>query len=212
MMARFWWAALCVTVSAIIAFLVTQQTLKKRDALALSTVKVLVGDGHGSGVHTGNRYIITAAHVVGQEKTVKVKTSRGEESTADVLWINKAHDIALLRAHTLPGVNASRIDCAAVGVGQHIEAIGNPGPLEFIHAFGRVSSAVEQRGPWAQAYIVSMTVAGGMSGGPAFDSQGRIVGIVVGVALTQIGWGPSALAFAYVVPSKSVCNLTMRNA
>lgn len=211
-MARFWWAALCVTVSAIIAFLAVLQTLKKRDALALSTVKVLVGEGHGSGVHTGNRYIITAAHVVGQAETVKVKTSRGDEAEADVLWINKAHDIALLRARSLPSVSVSRIDCASIGVGQHIEAVGNPGPLEFIHAFGRVSSGIEKRGPWAQAYIVSMTVAGGMSGGPAFDAHGKVVGIVVGVALTQIGFMPSALAFAYVVPSKTVCNLIMRNA
>ncbi len=211
-MARFWWAALCVTVSAIVIFLFIHTASKKRTTLALSTVKVLVGEGHGSAVHVGNRYLVSAAHVVGQEQTVKIKTSRGEEVTADVLWINKAHDLALLRAHTLPGVNVSRIDCAAVEVGQHIEAVGNPGPLEFITAFGRVSSGVEKRGPWAQAYIVSMTVAGGMSGGPAFDAQGKVVGIIVGVALTQIGFMPSALAFAYVVPSRAVCSMLARNA
>jgi S1-C subfamily serine protease len=211
-MARFWCAALCVTVSAIFIFLVIYTAPKKRDALALSTVKVLAGEGHGSGVHTGNRYIITAAHVVEQAETVKVKAQHGGESIADVLWVNKAHDIALLRARELTGVGVSRLDCGPVDVGQHIEAIGNPGSLEFIHAFGRVSSGVEKRGPWAQAYIVSMTVAGGMSGGPAMDAQGRVVGIVVGVALTYVGWGPSALAFAYVVPSKAICNLTMRNA
>jgi S1-C subfamily serine protease len=210
-MARFGWIALCVIISAILAFLVTFQASKKRDAFALSTVKVLAGEGHGSGVHTGNRFIITAAHVVGKKETVTVKATHGGESTADVLWTNKHYDIALLRARDLTGVGVSRLDCdGTLEVGQTIEAIGNPGPLEFIHTFGRVASGVEKRGPWAEAYIASMTVAGGMSGGPVIDARGYVVGIVVGIALTQIGGSASALSLSYIVPSETVCSLLMR--
>ena len=212
-MARFGWVALCLLISAILAFLVVLQTDKKRDNLSLSTLKVLAGGVHGSGVHTGNRYIITAAHVVGREKTVTVKAQHGGESTADVLWTNKAHDIALIRARDLTGVSVSRFDCGTdLQVGQHISAVGNPGPLEFVTSYGRVAAGVGSREPWAEAYIASMTVAGGMSGGPVFNERGDIVGIVVGVALTQIGWSPSAISLSYIVPSKSVCHLTMRNA
>jgi S1-C subfamily serine protease len=211
-MARFGWAALCVTVSAIIAFLVVVQASKKRDALALSTVKVLVGEGHGSGVHTGNRYIVTAAHVVGQAATVKVKTSRGGEVNADVLWVNKAHDIALLRAQSLPDVDVSRLACGNPSVGQSVSAVGNPGPLEFITAYGRVSSLLKHGNPWADFYIVSMAIAPGMSGGPVFNEQGQVIGLVVGVAMMSIGWAGAPIGFGYVTPSSSICRMLARNA
>jgi S1-C subfamily serine protease len=204
--------ALCLVLSAIIAFLAYYQAPKKRDAFAISTVKVLAGEGHGSGVHTGNRYIITAAHVVGSLKTVRVKAKHGGESEADVLWVNKAHDIALLRARELQGVAVSQIECGVPAIGQHIEAVGAPGPLEFIHAFGRVASDVQSNPHWASYFVAAMVVGPGMSGGPVFDARGKVVGIVVGVALTQLGWTASALALAYVVPSQTVCNLTMRSA
>jgi S1-C subfamily serine protease len=211
-MARIGSVVLCLTLSAIIAFLVTWQAPKKRDAFALSTVKVFPAEGHGSGVHLGNRYIATAAHVVGAAKVVKVKAKHGGESEAEVLWVNKAHDIALLRARDLTGVAVSQIECGVPEVGQHIEAVGNPGPLEFIHAFGQVSSGVQGNSHWASYFIAAMVVGPGMSGGPVFDARGKVVGIVVGVALTQIGWGASALSLAYVVPSQTICNLTMRSA
>jgi S1-C subfamily serine protease len=211
-MARIGSILLCVTLSAIIAFLVACQAPKKRDAFAISTVKVLPAEGHGSGVHVGNRYIVTAAHVVGTAKTVKVKAKHGGESEADVLWINKAHDIALLRARELQGVAVSQIECGVPSIGQHIQGIGAPGPLEFIHAFGQVSSGVQSNSLWASYYIAAMAIGPGMSGGPVFDARGKVVGIMVGVALTQLGWTPSALSFAYVVPSQTVCNLTMRSA
>jgi S1-C subfamily serine protease len=209
-MARFGWIALCVIISAILAFLVTFQASKKRDAFALSTVKVLAGEGHGSGVHTGNRFIITAAHVVGKKETVTVKATHGGETIADVLWANHTYDIALLRARDLTGVAVSRLDCGSIAIGQPIKAIGNPGPLEFIHAYGRVSSDIKKNDRWAEFYIASMPVGPGMSGGPVIDARGNVVGVVVGVALTQIGWGASALALTYIVPSATVCSLTMR--
>ena len=211
-MARFGSILLCVTLSAIIAFLVACQAPKKRDAFAISTVKVLPAEGHGSGVHVGNRYIITAAHVVGAAATVKVKAKHGGESEADVLWINKAHDIALLRARELQGVAVSQIDCSVPAIGQHIQGVGAPGPLEFIHAFGQVSSGVQSNRLWASYFIAAMAIGPGMSGGPVFDARGKVVGIMVGVALTQLGWTPSALSFAYVVPSSTLCTLVMRSA
>lgn len=211
-MARFWWAALCVTVSLAIAAFLTLQTAKKRDRLALSTVKVLVGEGHGSGVHTGNRYIITAAHVVGSQKTVKVKTSQNTVVDADVLWTNEKHDIALLRAKELPGVDASRIACESPQIGQPIIAVGNPGPLEFITAFGTVSSGIRKGDRWSDYYIISMPVAGGMSGGPVIDQHGKVIGLVVGVAIMQVGFGGGPVAFGYVTPGAAICKLLARNA
>lgn len=212
-MARIGWAALCVTVSAIIAFLVVLQTTKKRDALALSTVKIQIGQGHGSGVHVGNRWIITAAHVVKGQTEVALKSSLGGEAVADVLWINERQDIALLRARDLAGVEASRLLCEDPRVGQSVIAIGNPGPLEFITAHGTVASGQKHsKEHWADHYIVSMPIAPGMSGGPVLDHHGRVVGIVVGVAMMSIGWAGAPIGFGYIAPASAVCKLLARNA
>lgn len=210
-MARFGWAALCVTVSAIVAFLVVLQTNKKRSHLALSTLKVMVGEGHGSAVHLGNRYLATAAHVVKGQTEVKVKASHGGESVADVLWTNAKHDIALIRARDLTNVATSRLSCSNPEVGQSIIAIGNPGPLEFITAHGRVASNPKRGEQWADFYIVSMPVAPGMSGGPVIDASGRVVGIVVGVAMMNIGWSGAPVGFGYIAPSSSICRMLARN-
>lgn len=210
-MARFGWTILCVAISAVIAFLVVHQSHKKRDAFALSTLKVKVGEGHGSGVHTGNRYIITAAHVVGKAKTATVTASHGGAETADVLWANEKYDIALLRARALTGVDVSRLNCtSSANVGQAIIAVGNPGPLEFISTFGRVSSGLKHGEHWADFIIVAMAVAPGMSGGPIIDERGSVSGIVVGVALSPMGYSASMVPLAYVVPSKTVCSLLAR--
>jgi S1-C subfamily serine protease len=220
MMARIGWAALCVTISAIIAFLAVYQTHKKRDATALSTIKVMVGEGHGSGVHVGNGYIITAAHVAGDAKSVKVKNSLGSVGHADVLWVNKAHDIALLRISVLAlekgdegAWGVSRLHCEDPKIGQSVIAIGNPGPLEFITAHGNVASGPKHSDEhWRDHYIVSMPIAPGMSGGPVLDHHGRVVGIVVGVAMMSVGWSGAPVGFGYIAPASAICKLLARNA
>lgn len=213
MMARFWWAALCVTVSAIFIFLVVYTASKKRDTFALSTVKIPIGQGHGSGSHIGSRYILTAAHVVKGQAEVRVKASHGGESVADVLWINEKHDIALLRARELTGVGVSRLFCENPQVGQSVTAIGNPGPLEFITAYGTVSSGPRKSDEhWSEFYIVSMPVAPGMSGGPVLDHHGRVVGIVVGVAMMSIGWSGAPVGFGYIAPASAICKMLARSA
>lgn len=210
-MARFGWAALCVTVSAIFIFLVAW-TPKKKDAFALSTVKVIVGEGHGSGSHIGNRYIVTAGHVAKGQTEVRVKSSHGGESIADVLWINEKYDVALLRARELTGVAVSRLSCTDPDVGQAVIAIGNPGPLEFITATGSVASGPRHgKDRWADYYIVSMPIAPGMSGGPVLDAQGRQVGVVVGVAMMAVGWSGAPVGFGYIAPSSAVCKMLARN-
>lgn len=207
-MARFWCILLCALISAVAAFLFTLDRREDRTALARSAVKVKVGDGHGSGVNIGNRFIVTAAHVIGSVKEVTIKNSLGGETLADVLWTNEAHDIALLRARDLTGVASSPLYCDGdLEAGQKVEAIGNPGILEFVHSYGHISSGVEERARWKQAYISTVGIAPGSSGGPVYDVQGRVVGIAVGIGVVNLGMFPAPAPFAYIVPAKAVCLL-----
>jgi S1-C subfamily serine protease len=202
-MARIGWAALCVTVFAIGYFLVTWQTDKKKDAWALSTIMVRAGLGHGSGVQIAPGLFLTAAHVIENGKPVAV-ASDGREAPADVLWVSKAYDVALIRAAGLTKTSVSPLHCEAVSTGLRVKAIGNPGPFQFAHSWGRVAiGEPEERDRWKSTIIVDVTAGPGSSGGPVFDMRGRVIGLVVAYA-------PSYPGFMLVVPASVVCDLTAR--
>lgn len=181
-------------------------------SLAGSTVKVIVGDGHGSGVHIGNGYIVTAAHVVRDKDQVKIKADDGGTVTAPVLWRNRNYDIALVR---LAPKAAARLDvadlsCRVPAVGESVEAFGNPNDVEFLRNIGHVSGRMRQAGPWAEVVVLDMTIAPGMSGGPVLDQHGRVVAISVGVSISSIGFMPSMVPIAFAVPGRTVCHLLAR--
>jgi S1-C subfamily serine protease len=201
-MARFWCVVLCLVISAILYFCLAWQAPKKRDAFALSTVMVRSGGGHGSGVQVVPGFFLTAAHVLHGE--AKVVTSKGMEVAAEVLWISKEYDIALLRAD-VPDAGVSPLNCSAARTGLSVKAIGNPGPFEFVHSWGHISNAESQeRGAWKSTIIVDVSAGPGSSGGPIFDMKGGVVGIVVAYA-------PQIPGFMLVVPSAAVCSLVLRH-
>lgn len=174
-----------------------------------ATVKVILKNGHGSGVHIGNGFVVTAAHVTGDAATVELKTKDGKTRPADVLWVNKAYDIALLRTspETLP---AAHLDCRMAEAGTAIEAIGNPLSVEFVSAYGKIAGAPRAQGPWKSVFITDITTVQGQSGGPVFGSSGYLVGITVGVMGVPMGFSASLVGYGFVVPSTEVCALLGR--
>lgn len=186
-----------------------------------SAIKISLADGLGSGVHIGGGNILTAAHVVGDAKMVKIKTFAGIEGDADVLWINKDFDIALI--HTGGNVSgSSELDCREPRFGEQIQAVGNPLGMEFIASFGRVAGAGRQLGNWKRVVVTDMTTVMGQSGGGIFANDGRVVGINVGVTIAPLQSGkdaaggavytPTMTGFGFVVPSSVVCDLLARRA
>lgn len=184
-----------------------------------SVVKIMTDDGLGSGVHIRNGNILTAAHVVGDSKKVKIKTIAGTEDEATVLWANKDFDIALI--HTDGNVSgSSNIDCREPKLGEQIQAIGNPLGVEFISSFGRVAGEGRKTGPWERVVVTDITTVMGQSGGPIFANDGRIIGIDVGVMAAPLKSGkdaagedtytPTMTGFGFVVPSSVVCQLLAR--
>lgn len=177
---------------------------------AESVVKVKDGAGHGSGVHIGNGYVLTAAHVVRDKKTMTLRVASGAEATAEVLWSNSEYDVALL--HTgAPLKGSSHLQCREPEVGEDVSAIGNPIGFEFVSAFGRVSGAAREYKPWKSVMITDMTTVMGQSGGAIFDAKGNVVGIVVGVGVMPLPAGfflvPSLTGYGIAVPGDVICRL-----
>lgn len=172
------------------------------------TVKILTVTGHGSGVHIGNGYIVTAAHVVSGASTVTLRLDDETEQPGEVLWFNTVYDVALIR--TTDTLREAPLQCRIPKTGEMVRASGNPLTMEFISTNGRVAGVVREMGPWKLAVPVDITILMGMSGGPVFDMRGNVVGINIGVAMAQLGFTPSLTGIGVIVPGKAICDLIAR--
>ncbi|MGN6774792.1 S1 family peptidase [Rhizobium sp.] len=178
-----------------------------------AVVYVDTATGHGSGVHIGGGYILTAGHVAKDAVNLLIKTADGKTRPAEVLCLNTDYDIALLRANP-DGLGVATIACRYAHTGENIRAIGNPLSLEFVSTYGRVAGDVRSLGPWKAVIVTDLTTVMGQSGGPVFDEGGALIGITVGVvsAPVQTPFGPiyALTGFGTIVPSQTVCDLMAR--
>lgn len=173
-----------------------------------ATAHVMLSDatGHGSGVHIGNGYIITAAHVAGANKTMAAKASDGSTREAAVLWSNDKYDIALLRVPDPQNLAVVPLSCETPARGEKIRAFGNPIDLEFVWTSGEVVGVPISYGPWPSVVPVNMTIVPGQSGGADLNDDGEVVGISVGVMVSSFGMA----GIGYIVPASTVCMLLAR--
>lgn len=181
---------------------------KWRDVdLNASTVVVHTTHGHGSGVVIGDgHYILTAKHVVADGVT-SIRTSGGAEHKAEIVWQAEGGDFALLRTDdVLPAV---AVNCEGAAVGDRIEIVGAPGPsgdtLFWYHSWGEVGGYYTIGG-YGDMLVFSAAIYSGNSGGPAFDENGAVIGIVVAMAaVPSADLLPAPLGFNIAVPSQRIC-------
>ena len=165
---------------------------------------------HGSGVHIGNGYILTAAHVTSKiGGVVGVKTKNGSTIKAVKLWSNADYDVALLRTNSdrSAGLGSAYLDCSGAQVGDHIYAIGSPGILEFVTTYGRVAGEAKNFNPFEVLVPMDITVSGGSSGGGVFNTDGYVVGIAVGGMLDSYQGNSYGSGYTFMVPSEAICML-----
>lgn len=174
-----------------------------------AVVKVMLKQGHGSGVHIGNGLVLSAAHVPEGVKVVILKTKDGRTRPAEVLWSSKEYDIAMLRTKDKT-IDAATLDCRVAQVGEAITSYGNPLRVEFAAAYGRIAGEPRAFGHWRSVFVTDITTVMGQSGGPVFDAEGRLIGITVGVLAAPLGFSSSLVGYGFVVPSRAVCDLLAR--
>jgi len=192
----------CLTAAA---YLAAGKTEKPIDAAGSAVRLEAVNGGICSGVHLGNGRFLTASHCT-WGGAVKVRTDRGDSADAELLWNTDTYDLALLYAEGLT-LQKSAIDCHLIKPGDSVSTVGNPLGLSFLRTKGTVLSElmtgvvqVENKAIWKERLVADMTIAPGNSGGPLFDSLGRIVGTIVGMF--------PGFHYAIAVPSTTICRLT----
>jgi len=136
--------------------------------------------GEGSGfIISPDGVILTNAHVVDGASEVMVKLTDRRELKAQVVGVDKATDVAVLRveAHGLPVAHLGTTE--PVKVGEWVLAIGSPFGFENSATAGIVSA--KARALPDEAYVpfiqTDVAVNPGNSGGPLFNLRGEVVGI-----------------------------------
>lgn len=172
--------------------------------LPSSHVKVTATVGHGSATHIGGGLFVTAAHVVSDGSEVQI-----DGAPVEVLWVNRAYDIALLRGPADKHA-ATPLACVTPDVDTTAFAYGNPGDLEAISTAVRIAGVARELPLWKLAMPVDGALAPGMSGGGVI-ADGQLIGVTVGVSVTNIGGLPSLYGVGFIVPSSVVCSLMGRS-
>lgn len=140
-------------------------------------------DGHGSGVCiSSDGIVLTNAHVVGEETVVEVEDGPGSCLGRVIKRCDK-RDVALIRISGTPSIVAEVAD-ELPAVGDDLYVSGAPWAVEnkSILTRGVVSKHAKLEG---LPYIYTdASIAPGNSGGPVFNSLGKLVGITVAMQLT----------------------------
>lgn len=167
--------------------------------------------GHASAVHIGNGFFITVKHALSDDSDgVLLKSTKWETPvSADVLWTSEIYDIAYLDAEGELEIDHYDISCKPLIVGQELEFHGNPGSLEDIITYGRVSNSNEISDfIWKSVVVVNTTILPGMSGGAVLNANKELVGIIVGTNMRQTSpYSSSHTEISFIVPSTIICKL-----
>ncbi|RZI40513.1 serine protease [Herbaspirillum sp. HC18] len=120
-------------------------------------------------------FIATNAHVVGSEKSARVKAGV-DEYLGEVISRDDELDLAIVKINNLTLPKAVLKEVAPVPkVGSSVFAIGNPLGLEKTLTSGLISSVRQKEG--ITILQTSAAISPGSSGGGLFNEQGELVGI-----------------------------------
>ncbi|NVB37285.1 serine protease [Pseudenhygromyxa sp. WMMC2535] len=149
------------------------------DSLADSVVFISTKQGHGSGFFiSDDGWILTAAHVVGDAKTVSVVLRDGRRLQGSVQEKAKGQlDFALLWVDLKQTKALALADADSLAVGAWVGSIGHGTGGVWTFNIGMISN-IYPVGAQKPVFQTDIPLNPGNSGGPIFDRQGRVVGIV----------------------------------
>ncbi|MDX8339961.1 trypsin-like peptidase domain-containing protein [Draconibacterium sp. IB214405] len=182
---------------------VTIQVLQKENAGEGNPNGFTAGEGMGSGVLIGEKkiYILTAAHVVANASQIQVVFYDGSQTGATIRRIDQTSDVALLQLNLV----ASDFPSAPIGnsnemrIGDDIFIIGNPLGLAHSVSRGIISGKHVEKSPannekLQEFFQTDASINKGNSGGPMFNMNGEVVGIVS--SILSFSGGFEGLGFA----------------
>lgn len=148
--------------------------------LSESIVRVVGGEGEGSGFMTPDGYIITNFHVIEFEPSPKVIFPDNTFEKAEIVAASKDSDLAYLRVEKkLPGIKWANLD--SIEQGDEVLAMGFPFGGEISGGptvtRGIISGRQKMREHGVEYIHSDVSINPGVSGGPMVTSCGEVIGV-----------------------------------
>jgi tetratricopeptide (TPR) repeat protein len=149
-------------------------------------VLLVIGDkagevvqGSGCCIDSQGGLVLTTAHQVEGITNMRALTRDGEAYQLELLELDSARDIALLQADR-PLPQEARIDSAnGLRNGASVLSISSPKGIAFSTYTGTVTNVDYERNGHP-VILTDLPLTPGASGGPVFDRDGALIGIVSG--------------------------------
>lgn len=156
-----------------------EESINPIEEISKIVFKIITKEGSGSGLYYSDKnVIITNYHVVKGFRTVGIENMQNDAFSADVLIINPALDLAILRPRReiTTYYKIKFLDSNEVKIGEKVKVLGYPYGMPFTITEGIVSSTkqiVSER----NFIQTDAAVNPGNSGGPMINEYGRVLGI-----------------------------------
>ena len=162
---------------------------------------VITGQGSGFFI-SADGYAVTNNHVVDGASKVEVTTDDGKTYSAKVIGTDARTDLALIKVEGSSNFPFAKLSDAKPRIGDWVLAVGNPFGLGGTVTAGIVSAMGRDigNGPYDDFIQIDAPVNKGNSGGPAFNTDGDVVG--VNTAIYSPSGGSVGIAFS--IPASTV--------
>src|SRR6478672_5462771 len=162
--------------------------------------------GQGSGFFiSADGFAVTNNHVVDGADKVEVTMDDGKTFTAKVIGTDPRTDLALIKVDGRKDFPFAKLSDSKPRIGDWVLAVGNPFGLGGTVTAGIVSASGRDigNGPYDDFIQIDAPVNKGNSGGPAFDTNGEVMG--VNTAIYSPSGGSVGIAFS--IPASTVKNV-----
>jgi serine protease Do len=159
--------------------------------------------GQGSGFFiSADGFAVTNNHVVDGADKVEVTTDDGKTYKAKVIGTDARTDLALIKVEGASNLPFAKLSDGKPRIGDWVLAVGNPFGLGGTVTAGIVSASGRDigNGPYDDFIQIDAPVNKGNSGGPAFNTEGEVMG--VNTAIYSPSGGSVGIAFA--IPASTV--------
>ena len=170
--------------------------------------------GAGSGfIISEDGYIVTNYHVIDGATAIQITLYNGETYDARLIGGEELNDVAVLKIDGISGLKPVVIgDSDDLVVGEIVCTIGNAlGTLSFSLTHGAVSAtgrSITMGSGIVMNYIqTDCTINSGNSGGPLFDSYGRVVGITSAKYSNNGSTDASIEGIGFAIPINDVIDI-----
>lgn len=160
-------------------------------------------------------YVVTAAHVALEKgNAVSARAANGKLYSGTVVDILPSNDIALIKLRGYTGVAVTPAANACLTSGSFIYSLGRPHDQGNTVRVGSVQSASFGRSVsygkfgYPDAMVLELGTEKGESGGPLFNQQGQLVGMVV----SSVRDGANrSLNMAHAIPAQAIARVICKD-